>query len=82
VASEEGLLSGLKALGRRFRQCRPGFSLQLSQEGEVSLLLPDGQHIAEEHLSESLLGKAKALALPLGILPAPESSAPLPEGTF
>ena len=52
---EDGVVSGLRALLRRFRQCRPGYTVVYSDLAHRKYaVLRDGSVIDSEHASERL----------------------------
>lgn len=55
-ARDEGFISGLRALARRWRACRPGYGLLAAREaGEPLVLLADGAVMRIDQLSEAAL---------------------------
>jgi uncharacterized protein len=56
ITSENGIIDGLKALKKRFRQCRPGYTLyKIETEDSFELRFKDGGVIRNDQISKSLL---------------------------
>lgn len=58
LALNQGLFSGLKALIRRMRSCKPGYTICLGENG-IELILCDGSILTENEIAFNLLNTIK-----------------------
>ncbi|MEL6674561.1 MAG: membrane protein insertion efficiency factor YidD [Bacteroidota bacterium] len=55
TTQEEGLVAGFKALQVRLKQCRPGYTLQSTPEGDWNCHLVDGTVLPEKELAAHMI---------------------------
>jgi|GEM_PF-315221 len=55
VTREEGFLPGWRALVYRYRNCRPGYRIQLTRDGTFEMVLVHGDIIGESDIAIGIL---------------------------
>lgn len=53
-----GFIAGIKAIKKRFHQCRPGYRIIKNENNTWTLYLKDGSILLEDNISPLLLSKS------------------------